>query len=62
MTGGFQSFHFLVVALAGWLNQHQQLIIDYLLEENRILKAQLDGRRLQLTDDQRRRWPCARKN
>ena len=52
---GVQPFHFLLVALAGWLNRHQQLIIDYLLEENRVLKAQLDGRRLQLTDDQRRR-------
>lgn len=55
MAGGSQPFHFLVVALAGWLNQHQQLIIDYLLEENRILKEQQNGRRLQLTDDQRRR-------
>ena len=55
MTGGFQPFHFLVVALAGWLNQHQQVIIDYLVEENRILKEQLNGRRLHLTDDQRRR-------
>ena len=55
MTGTFHPFHFLVIALAGWLNRHQQDVIDYLLTENRILKAQLNGHRLQLTDDQRRR-------
>ena len=55
MTGTFHPFHFLLVALAGWLNQHQQDVIDYLLTENRILKTQLKGHRLQLTDGQRRR-------
>ncbi len=44
MTGAFHPFHFLLVALAGWLNRHQQHVIDYLLEENRILKEQLHGR------------------
>jgi hypothetical protein len=24
------------VALAGWVNRHQQAIIDYLIEENRV--------------------------
>ena len=55
MTSTFHPFHFLLVALAGWLNRHQQDVIDYLLAENRVLKAQLNGHRLQLTDDQRRR-------
>lgn len=41
--------------MAGWLNRQQQSVIDYLLEENRVLKEQLNGRRLRLTDDQRRR-------
>ena len=45
----------LLVALAGWLNCQQQDIIDYLALENRILKRQLRGRRLRLTDDERRR-------
>ena len=48
-------FHLLVIALAGWLNRHQQTVIDYLIEENRVLKDQLDGRRLRFTDTQRRR-------
>ncbi len=46
---------FLLLAFAGWLNRRQQLVIDYLLEENRILRQQLGKRRLRLTDDQRRR-------
>jgi len=55
MTSTFQPFQFLLVALAGWLNRHQEHVIDYLLEENRILKAQLKGHPLRFTDDQRRR-------
>ena len=45
----------LLVALAGWVNRHQQHVIEYLIEENRVLKEQVEGRRLRLTDDQRRR-------
>ena len=44
-----------VVTVAGWIKQHQQDAIDYLVEENRVLKGQLRGRRLRLTDDERRR-------
>ena len=55
MTNILQPFHLLVVALAGWLNRHQQAVIDYLIEENRVLKEQLEGQRLRFTDDQRRR-------
>jgi transposase InsO family protein len=46
---------FLLVAFAGWVNHHQQEVVEYLMEENRVLKEQLGGRRLRLTDDQRRR-------
>src|SRR6187455_238436 len=48
-------FRFLLIAVAGWMNQHQLLAIDYLREENRILREQLGGRRLRFNDDQRRR-------
>src|SRR5713226_3220654 len=48
-------FRFVLIAVAGWMNQHQLQIIDYLREENRVLREQLGGRRLRLTDDQRRR-------
>jgi hypothetical protein len=46
---------FLLVALAGWVNQHQRDVIDYLQEENRVLREQLGARRLRFTDAQRRR-------
>jgi len=45
----------LIAMVAGWLQRHQQQVITYLLEENRVLKAQLGGRRLRLTDTDRRR-------
>jgi putative transposase len=45
----------LLVTLAGWVNRHQLEVIAYLREENRVLKEQRGGRRLQLTDAQRRR-------
>ena len=37
------------------MNQRQLLIIDYLREENRVLREQLGGRRVRFNDDQRRR-------
>jgi len=46
---------FVLVALAGWINQQQREVIDYLQEENRVLREQLGARRLRFTDDQRRR-------
>jgi hypothetical protein len=47
-------FRFLLIAVAGWMNQQQQHAIEYLREENRILRAQLGSRRLRLSDHQRR--------
>jgi hypothetical protein len=44
-----------IAALAGWLSRRQQEALAYLMEENRILRRQLRGRRLRLTDDERRR-------
>jgi hypothetical protein len=46
---------FVVLLVAGWVNRQQQAVIDYLLEENRVLRAAHGPRRLCLTDDQRRR-------
>ncbi len=37
------------------MNRHQTDVIAYLVEENRVLKEQMKGRALRLTDDQRRR-------
>jgi len=41
----------LLVTLARWVNRHQQQVIEYRVDENRILKE----RCVRLTDDQRRR-------
>ena len=55
MRTPIQPLTLLMVAVAGWLQRDQQAAIVYLLEENRILKARLFGRKLRLTDDERRR-------
>jgi len=49
------SLHFLLLTFAGWVNRQQHDAIDFLLEENRVLREQLGGRRIRFTDDQRRR-------
>ena len=51
----FQSWQLLLMALAGWMNRHQQDVIAYIQEENRILKHKLKGKRIRFTDDERRR-------
>jgi len=38
MTSVLQPFHLLVIALSGWLNRQQQVVIDHHIEENRVLK------------------------
>src|SRR6516164_1824394 len=48
-------FRFVLMAVAGWMNQRQLQVIDYLREENRVLREQLGEKRLRFTDDQRRR-------
>src|SRR5260370_42517937 len=48
-------FRFVLIAVAGWMNARQLQMIEYLREENRVLREQLGDRRLRLDDDQRRR-------
>jgi hypothetical protein len=47
----------LLATFAGWVGRRQARVIACLIEENRVLKEQLgsSGKRLHLTDDQRRR-------
>jgi len=40
---------------AGWVNRSQQDVIEYLQEENRVLRERLGGKRILFTDGQRRR-------
>ncbi len=46
---------FLISILAGWVNRGQQELVEYLQEENRVLREQLGAERLRFTDVQRRR-------
>jgi putative transposase len=55
MRTGLDSFQFVVIAIAGWMNQHQQHLVEYLLEENRVFREQIGSRRMRFNDDQRRR-------
>jgi hypothetical protein len=36
--------------VAGWINSRQLEVIDFLQEENRVLREQLGGRRLRVTE------------
>jgi hypothetical protein len=50
-----QPWQLFFFTIAGWINRHQQDVIDYLVAENRVLKSHLRGKRLRLTDEERRR-------
>ena len=55
MVASLFPLQYLIATLALWLNRQQQEVIDYLKEENRLLKAKLGGRKIQFTDAERRR-------
>jgi hypothetical protein len=55
MSSLLQPLHLLLMMFAGWVNRHQLDMIDYLQEENRVLKERLGGRRIHFTDAERRR-------
>ena len=46
MTADLYPLQVLLVTLAGWVNRHQQHVIEYLVEEYRVLKEQVKVRRL----------------
>ena len=60
------ALQFLVLTFAGWVNRHQDDLIAYLREENRVLREHLGPRPLRLTDaysvpsptDAVRHWPA----
>ena len=45
----------MLLIFAGWINQQQQEVIDYLKAENKVLRDKLGKKRILLNDDQRRR-------
>ncbi len=60
MHAVFDQFSFLVVSIAGWMNQHQEQVIEYLMEENRVRREQIGTRRTRFSDDQCRRRLAAK--
>ena len=44
-----------LAVLTGWMDRQERQAVAYLMEENRILRRQLRGQRLQFTDNDRRR-------
>jgi hypothetical protein len=52
----FNPFHFLLIALAGWMNHRECQLIEYLRKENRVLRARLGERRLRFNDDRPADW------
>jgi putative transposase len=55
MVAGFFPLQYVIAAFALWLNRQQQEVIDYLKEENRLLKEKLGERKLHFNDAERRR-------
>lgn len=55
MPSLLQPLHLLLMMFAGWVNRHQLDAVDYLREENRVLKERLGGQRIRFTDAERRR-------
>jgi hypothetical protein len=55
MARTLDPLQFVLMAIAGWMNQRQQQVIEYLQEENRVLREQTGKRRVRFSDDQRRR-------
>jgi hypothetical protein len=43
MRADFYPLQILLFTVSGWVNPHQQDVIAYLVEENRVLKKQLKG-------------------
>jgi putative transposase len=49
------ALHMVLAVLTGWLDRQERHAVAYLIEENRILRCHLGGKRLTFTDHDRRR-------
>jgi hypothetical protein len=61
MLRAIDPLRFLAAVLAGWVGEQQRQAVQYLREENRVLREQLGLRRIRLSDDQRIRLAAIRK-
>ncbi|QDT68794.1 Integrase core domain protein [Planctomycetes bacterium MalM25] len=55
MKTQLQPWHIAFAWAVGFVNRQQQLVIEYLCAENRVLREQVGRKRILLSDDQRRR-------
>ena len=55
----WKPFHFLIVAIAGWMNRQQQQVIEYLRTEKQVLREKLGNKRLILNESQKVRLATA---
>jgi hypothetical protein len=55
-VGVLDPFRFVRISVAGWMNQQQQQAIEYLREENKVLREQLGGGRLGLLTNSAVDW------
>ena len=54
---GIDPFRFMLIAASGWINHRQQQIIEYLREENRVLREQLGAGEYASTTISAEDWP-----
>ena len=47
-----RSLHFVIALVAGWLQREQGAVLEYLREENKLLREQLAEKRILFTDAQ----------
>jgi putative transposase len=50
-----QVWQLFLVGVAGWMNRKQHQVIEYLTEENRVLREQIGRRRLSFSEAPKRR-------
>ena len=50
-----QPWQLVLIGVAGWMNRKQQQVIEYLVEENRVLRQQLGKKRLSFSEAQKKR-------
>ena len=55
MPHSMRPWTFFLTAIAGWMNRRQQEVIEFLKEENRILREYVGRKRLLLNEEQKRR-------
>ena len=53
--GDISAVQMLLLTVTSWLDRRERAVLAYLIEENRVLRQQVGGRRLRLTDDDRRK-------